>query len=212
MNVVVSGLNDHRVVESNNNEFVKDSEREQHASASSHHLEVLSMTDYVQMSPQPNAPSLQQKLMSHGCGSPSWSFQPDTPDMFATCDTLSTHAFLASTTSMNKPDTAVKVTTTHPIAPKCSTSSHHPFEAIDLDYEKGEPFGPSGQEGAKVPQKRLSLKPKSPKKTMHAEEDLENISVVSNSCYNTVRVITASERTFQETNRAYLSNLSCEQV
>ena len=48
---------------------------------------------------------------------------------------------------------------------------------------------------------------------MHVEEDLENISMVSNSCYNTVRVITASERTtFQETNRACLSNLSCKQV
>ena len=71
----------------------------------------------------------------------------------------------------------------------------------------------AGQEGTKVPPKRLlSLKPKSPKKTMHVQEDLENVSAVLNSSYNSVRVITASERIFQETNRAYLSNLSCEQV
>ena len=70
----------------------------------------------------------------------------------------------------------------------------------------------SGQEGAiNIPPKRL-LRSKSPKKTMHVQEDLENVSTVLNSSYNNVRVITASERIFQETNRAYLSNLSYEQV
>ena len=131
-------LNNHRVAESDSNKDAEDSEREQHPSANCHPLEVLAMADYVQMSPQPIAPSLQQKLMSHDCGGPSWSFQPDAPGTFTTCDTHSTHAFLASTTSMNKPDRAVRVTMTHPIAPKWSTSGHHPFEAIDLDHEKGE--------------------------------------------------------------------------
>ena len=135
MNVAVSMLNNHRVVEPNNNKFAEDSEREQHTSANTHHLEILPMTDYVQMSPQPIAPSLQQKLMSHGCGSPSWSFQPDTAGTFVTCDTQSTHAFLASTTFMNKP-----------VAPNCSTSSPHPFEGIDLDHEKGESFSEQSEQ------------------------------------------------------------------
>ena len=138
LNATVSMLENHRVAESDNNEYVQDSERDQHTSANSHHLEAFPINDYVQMSPQPIAPSLQQKLMSHGCGSPSWSFQPDTAGTFTTRDTHSTHAFVASTTSMNKPDTAVRVTMSHPIAPNCSTSSHHPFEAIDLDHKKEE--------------------------------------------------------------------------
>ena len=138
LNVAVSVLNNHRVAEFDRNKDAEDSEREQHPSANSHHLEVLPMTDNVQMLPQPAAPPLQQKLMSHDCGSPSWSFQPDTAGTFATHDTHSTHAFLASATSMNKRDIAVRVTTTLPIAPKCSTSSHHPFETIDLNHEKGE--------------------------------------------------------------------------
>ena len=71
-----------------------------------------------------------------------------------------------------------------------------------------------GQDGGKVPQKRMpSLKLISPrKKTMCADQDGRQIQMQSNTSYRTVHVITASERIFQERNKAYLSNLDCKQV
>ena len=130
------------MAEFDNNKDTEDSEREQHPSASSHHLEVLPMNDNVQMSSQSIAPPLQQKLMPHGCGSPSWSFQPDPTGTFATHGTHSIHAFVVSTTSTNKPSIAVRVTMNHsiPVAFKHSTLGHHLFEGIDLGHEKGEFF------------------------------------------------------------------------
>ena len=53
---------------------------------------------------------------------------------------------------------------------------------------------------------------KSPKKIMHTDEDLGIMPVLPDSCYQNVRVIMANERIFQENNKSYLSNLSCEQV
>ena len=118
------------------NKHTQSSRRVQQTSVDSHHLKVLPSN--VHMSAQPIIASLQQKLISKSCSSPSSSFQQDTVDKFTGDDPDAGQTFLVSTNSISKPERTAEVTMAHPVTPRSSLSNSPSYEDVDFDSGKEE--------------------------------------------------------------------------